>query len=313
MTKKELIDDMDFRRRCDEYSLDWKNFEIYGDIIILNTPKSDIYVLFNDVYDTIGIHNNAEFHISKEEMAQIYSKAQDTSLNFSYPFENLSLKQIMALSKRTKLYEKNHGHSTQVIVNGDLIDNENNEDYIGLLAYIKFLTDEIRQYFLDSYHMKMMGFDYPDVYLYIKTLMENVEKCIEIRTSNYNRTLPRDIIEYLGQNMKKLDMTDKMLYEIIDLSMRQKGFKVRYDDYSKIEPTEKKSQDLTLLSEDLLKILDLSDEELKQKEDAIHRRQIEMKVMNFRKWLTEDWEDEIEEELPPESKHVLTRVKEKKN
>lgn len=38
MTKNEIENDRNFRNACCSYGLDWDNFEIYEDTIILKTP-----------------------------------------------------------------------------------------------------------------------------------------------------------------------------------------------------------------------------------------------------------------------------------
>lgn len=43
MDKNKLMDNMLFRNRCCAYGLSWEDFNIYGNTIILNTSKKDIY------------------------------------------------------------------------------------------------------------------------------------------------------------------------------------------------------------------------------------------------------------------------------
>ena len=65
MDKNKIKDDFAFSSKCIAYGLDWNDFNIYKDTIILNSPKKDIFVLLDDNYNTIGIHkmeHNSKFY-----------------------------------------------------------------------------------------------------------------------------------------------------------------------------------------------------------------------------------------------------------
>ena len=55
MTKNDLINDFNFRQKCGEYGLYWENAEIYGNVILINTPIEGLYVIFDKNYNTIGV------------------------------------------------------------------------------------------------------------------------------------------------------------------------------------------------------------------------------------------------------------------
>lgn len=273
MTRNELINDMNFRFKCSEYGLDWMNFEICGEVIILNTPKRGNYVLFDKNYNTIGVHKMefANMFLSKEDIAEGYTELYNlvdeaSGCCFPYPFQSFSLKQIVELSNRICIHETNHGHSSDVLVNGDIVNGDNDEDYIGILSYIKFLGEQIQEYFLNAYQMKMMGFDYPDVYSYVRSLIDNTIECIEKNIAKGNRPFPIDVLEYLG-NKSGIEKYNHALFNIINLLMKERGVKAKsgVKHYKEIEPTKKSTEDLSTLSINLLKILELSDEDLDKK------------------------------------------------
>ena len=55
MTKKEIINDIKFKQKCNKYGLDYESFEIYDNVILLNTKTPNLYVLFDKNYNTMGI------------------------------------------------------------------------------------------------------------------------------------------------------------------------------------------------------------------------------------------------------------------
>ena len=293
MTKQELINDMNFRRKCCEYGLDWMNFEIYGDVILLNTPSKWVYVLLDKNYNTIAVHK-VEFynmHLDKKEITNDYDEIYnliDESVGccLPFPFQNLSLKQIVNLSNRINIYESNHGNSSDITINGDMIIGENDKTYIGLLSYIKFIGIQIEQYFLNCYQMKILNFDYPDIHPYIKHTMHNIKKCIDYNIEIGRRPFPVNVLEYIGQNNKNIEQYDHYLFNIIALLLKEKGYKIKggFKHYREIEPTEKNTEDLSVLSTNLLKILEVSDEEVKQKIDNIHAT-FEIECIDLNSWI----------------------------
>lgn len=264
MIKEEIMDDENFRKRCSEYGLDWQNFEIYNDVIVLNAPKKGIYVLFDKNYNTIAIHRIefANMHLTMQQIVEGYSQLynyidEKDGYSFSYPFQNFSLKQLVELSKGISIHETNHGHSKQMIFNGRHIVDENNENYIGLLSYIKFLGDQIKQYYLNEYKMKLLGLDYPAIHLYINRIMANINECVENSIKNGCRIFLVDINRYLGCENEY----DIMLYDVINLLYRENGVKIKpgIENCMKIEKCEKSSEDLSILSTNLLKLLNIFD------------------------------------------------------
>lgn len=297
MTKNELINDMNFRKACTAYGLDWQNFNVYENIIILNSPKKDVFVLLDDHYNTIGIprieysspaRTIEEYAIGYKELYDYVD--EEEKFIFPYPFQNLSLKQIIELANRVYIHETNHGHSSDMIVNGELVNDENDSVYISLLSYIKFLGQQIEQYFMNLYQMKMMGFQYPNVYQYISSIMNNINECIDANIKKGNRPFPIDIIEYLGQDRKNIEECDHELYRIINLLLKQKGvkFKGGFEHYRELEMTDKDTTDLSNISMQLLKILEVPAEEVELRYQESNRT-FEFKEVNLHSWLSESF------------------------
>lgn len=298
MSENKLLNDTNFRKKCCELGLDWRKFKIHDDTIILSTPRSDVFVLLDEHYNVIGIpkikQENSE---AIEEYVSAYKEFygftdKESGICFSYPFQDLSLNQIVALSKRIFVNKINHGHSSYTMVNGDIVTDKNDSNYVCLLSYIKFLGKQIDQYYKNLYKMRMMGLDYPDVYTYINKLMSNIDECINQNIEKGKRPFPVDIIDYLGQDRDGIEEYDAMLYRVIDLLLKEKGYKIKSGEhYMELEKIEKDDTDLSNLVSKLLKITDMSYEEFEFKYLESYRAG-KNTTINLESWLSQDGEKE---------------------
>lgn len=292
MIKIDLINDMNFRNKCCEYGLDWEKFDILDDIIVMTSPKDNLLVLMDEHYNTIGICNkNDEIgkSVSLERRIKGYKMLYETSYSrLAYPFQGFSIKQIVDLANRVYIHETNHGHSSKMIVNGMIVNDECDNVYTSLLSYIKFLGQQINQYYKYQYQMELMGFEYPDVYKYILRVMINIDECIDINIQNGDRPFPINIIKYLGQDRNNIEKYDYELYSVIDLLLKQKGVKVKsgFKHYKELEMTEKDTTDLSAISKNLLKILEETDEEIELRYQESNKTH-EIKEVNLQSWLSE--------------------------
>ena len=286
MNKDTIRDDIDFKRKCASYGLSNDNFNVYEDIIILNSSKNDIFVLLDDNYNTIGIHKlEYSSQIKNIEKCAIkyrnlYNYVDSNNwLNLPYPFKNFSLKQIVDLANRVDFY-KNH-----VIVNGKYVLDDYDNVYISLLSYSKFLKEQIEQYFLNAYQMKMLGFEYPEVHSYLKSIVTNIDQCINMYINKKTRPFPIDIIQYLGQDRSNIEKWNTELYRIIDLFLNEKGFKVvgGFEHYKDIETIDKCETDLANLSLNLLKILEIPKDKIGE-----NKLDFNMETIDLQSWLEQD-------------------------
>ncbi|MGN1323551.1 MAG: hypothetical protein ACI4VT_06105 [Bacilli bacterium] len=321
MTKNEIINDIKFRQQCGRYGLDWEKFQIYNDIILLDTPTKSLYVFMDKNYNVFGIEEwdpliktFPSFVNGKCYEYLTYTSVFEYEDGFNYPFQEYTLKQLIDLSNRIEIMETNHGHTLCTRVNGDWYDRNygENEDEFQLLSYIKFLGEELKQYFLLNYHMKSIGymkfngFELPNAYSYIRNLISRINECVDYHLKYGKRPRPADILSSLGQNYRELKM-DGILYDVADLLMKQKGYKVKSgcpDTIEKIDAIGER-KDLSIVAQTLLEILELSDEELKIKEQRDREKLVERQLDNLRPYLEEDIEDDIVEEKGP----VLKKTK----
>lgn len=295
MNKTELMNDMNFRNKCCSYGLDWENFDIYNGVIILNSPKKNILVVLDEHYNTIAIYDKNDtasksltFEERLKKIKAVHEDTYNTYTKLPYPFQYFSLKQIVEIAKRVYIYEGNSGHSFDVIVNEELVEDKCDNVYVSLLLYIKFLGQQIEKYFMNLYQMKMMGFEYPDVCNYIKRLMYNINDCINTNIKKGNRPFPIDIIKYLGQDRKNIEKYTHVLYGIIDLLLQEKGVKIKsgIEYYKEIEMNQMDKINLSDISIRLLKILEVTEEELEARAQE-RKSTFEFRKINLQSWLLE--------------------------
>lgn len=264
MTIEEIRKDIKFKQMCGLYGLDWENFEIYDDVILLNTPTLGLYVLFDKNYNTIGVDiidfskfsDKCDFVKNKYYEYSNFIGSMPFDDGFGYPFEKFTLKNIIDLSSCIEIMEDYQGNSLSMRINDNSYDRRvsKNEKYFQLLSYIKFLGEEIKRYFLINYHMQSIGIEIPNVYEYVKLLISRVDECVSFHLNHNRRPWPSYILSGLGQNYRELKMSG-ILYDITDLLMFEKGYKVKTGSPEEIERIESldEKKDLDVIANELLK------------------------------------------------------------
>lgn len=289
MTRKELLNDMKFKNKCYTYGLDYEDFDIVDDVIILSSPKKNIKFLLDEHYNIINIYNLNDTiykYFSSDEIIKDAKRRYETLIiRLPYPFQNYSIKQIVEIANRVSIHNTNHGHSSNMFVNGELVTNEQDDIYVSLLSYIKFLGKQIEQYYMNLYQMKMMDFNYYDIYEYIKKIMTNINECIDNNIEQNKRPFPIDIINYLGQNRNIIEENEQELYNIINLLLKDKGLKINEENYKKIKETNSNIIDLSESADKLVKILTISEEEVDARYENINRT-FEVNKIDLQSWLS---------------------------
>ena len=210
-----------FRIKCSEYGLDRNKFKIFNNVILVKTPISDLYVILDYNFNTIGVETKKFYELEENFANDFYKKycnykdVVQYGENFEYPFNDYTLKNFIdigsMLSDDPKIFEKNF--------------KERSKEYYQILSYIKFIYDNIKKYFITYYHFQVMGFEAPNIYLYIRTLNEKINECIDIFANNNMKPLPNDILNFIGRNFRMTD-SNKMLSDIIDLKNVQNDLSI---------------------------------------------------------------------------------------
>ena len=251
MVKSDIYYDMNFRAKCSSYGLNWQKFNVWDNVIIIETPKKGMYVLMDEHYNIIDI---TKLYTSESKKTVAEYKSEYTNVVrekghvFKKPFEDFSISQIINLADRISIVLSNQGNSTYMLVNGEYVTDNKNNIYTLLLYYIKFLGEQIKEYYMKLYQMKIMGFDYPDIYTYMNRIIEKIEELASDEKDNY--PFPTNIVKYLGQVDKVDAKYQHMLYKIVRLLDREK---------------DREFENISVLANNLKILLEITDEEVKRR------------------------------------------------
>lgn len=268
MNKEEIMTDTKFIQLCHKFGLNDFDFEIQGNLIVLKVPNQDIYVFLDSNYNIVTMEQygfKPDIDICN---GLYYSYANFNGIHMNSegigdPFSKFTLKQITDIANRVNTVEKSSGYNCMIEINGIWYEADRENKYLQLISYVKFLNEEIKLYWETTYPLRSMGFEVPDVYTYLKTIIRKINECLSIYESNNRRPRPIDIMTYIGQrpiyinsdNNKGTDLKiDGSLNDIIDLLMNEKDKEI-FNDH-------KNSSSLSDLALNLLELLDVSDMEV---------------------------------------------------
>ena len=232
----------EYEKICHKYNLNKDNYQIIDGITVIPTQKEDVIVLLTseNLYPHVLDIYKKDKNISEKEFKEIIKGMNDKYLNaksvLPFPFEDYSLGQIVAISDAISIEETNHGHSSSLYFGDMCLDEEKDKNLINFFAYAKFVGSQIDNYFMNSYKMKILGFDYPNVYEYVSSLMNNINDCIDNFIKEGKRPFPIHILEYIGQS-ENINIYNHALFDIIELLLASKNYKIGSgDDYCNIIP-----------------------------------------------------------------------------
>ena len=254
--------DIKFRQKCGVYGVNWECAEIYDNVILLNTNTLGLYILMDKNYNTfcIDVCDYSRFD-SKEDFVRskyyeyINATYEGENSKFYYPFNGFSLKNILDLSNCVLMMDDRDDNILCTIVNGVMYDRTivGCDEYFQMLSYIKFLSEEVKRYFLMCFHIKSIGGDILNVYEYINLLISRIDEGIEFNIYNNMKPNILDICNCIGQNYRELKLSG-ILDDIVNLITNEKGYVIDNDFVLKKESSE--NIDLSSIAMDLLKILD---------------------------------------------------------
>lgn len=251
----EITNDEKFRHACVELGLSWISaFNVYENTICLTTYDQDFLVLLDKNYNIIDAMYGACYsEEGKETQSQHAFKKYQMPLYLPYPFNLYSRKQIMDLGNRVVFEESNHGHSTEPVINGKFYANDNQNDYLNLLSYLKFLKDNINKYAGIYLHALELGLKIPSIDDYLKSLIDKINILIDHFISLGEVPFNFGISSrYLGINNANGFTT--LSPSIIEMLLRARGFTVDRSSHKLISTDE--IEDLTRKAEELKLLLD---------------------------------------------------------
>lgn len=251
----EITNDEKFRHACVELGLSWISaFNVYENTICLTTEDQEFLVILDKNYNIIDAMYGVCYSEEGKEIQSLYAfKKYHTPLYLPYPFSLYSRKQIMDLGNRIVFEESNHGHSIEPVINGNFYASDNQNDYLNLLFYLKFLRDNTNRYAGIYLHALELGLKIPSIDDYLKTLIDKVNILIDHFISLGE--VPFNIgisSRYLGIN--KMNGFASLSPSIIEMLLRAKGFMVDHSSHKLV--TTKEKEDLTRKAEELKLLLD---------------------------------------------------------
>ena len=190
-------------------------------------------------------------------MGTILKNFKGESLNeeeprmLKYPFNKLSLEQVIEISKRVFPIYTYDSRTEKIEVNGDVVTNDNDNIYVCLLQFIMLIANQYKK--CEELLFKI------DRYNYINEIISNTTNYINSCLNNDIEPCPSEIIENSLLESCRLDCT--ILSNLIEIY----GFALNRMTY--LIKVAKTDNNLNLSDEayKLLKILELSKEELKAK------------------------------------------------
>lgn len=298
MNKEEIMNDIKFRQVCNKFGLDWSDFEVFKNLIVLKTPVNNLYVFLDTNYNIVEIEKcTLELNDETcEQMSFNYENLIDfiqDGDHIQYPFNEFTLKQINDIANRVNVRENNHGHSSKIEINGQWYKDSKNDFYIELIHYIKFINEEMNLYWENIYPLKVLEFDVPDIYSYLESIIYKIKTCVINSINNSRRPHPVDIMNYIGQNIVYQQNPVKynsLLYSVIDLLMKEENMKAVPGTIHEIKPISSNEMipPLDSLAEDILKILEISDEQVIENRKEYSDNQCKQKIKSIQEWLSED-------------------------
>lgn len=252
MNKELIINTEKFNKKRKEYGLLGQNYKIYNNVIVHETSMPSVHVLFDENYNTIGIHqaNYKKGKITKEELAtsyyQKYCEVEESKASrLPFPFQNYSMKEMMNLFNIT---EEDNIYS--IVINSGLEDEKNYDTYFQLLSYAKLLGKEIDNYYLNKYSMIMLGFEYPDIYAYLKKFAGSLNYAIIRQVTSSKDPLPIVVFEELGKDKGCMDKYLELIQHVIYLVEEEMSLNQGYPKFDVKEYFTSLADNLHVLLED---------------------------------------------------------------
>ena len=177
-------------------------------------------------------------------------------------------------------------------VNGELVIGDYNSIYVSLLQYIKFLGEQLEQYYENSYHMKFLGNECPSAWSYLNSVMFGVVDFVNdyIEEDKYPSTF--EALRYLGKNPSTVQNEDyhRLLRSGIDLIVKYHDLEINHDakkDVKGVFIHSKNDIDIKKATKDLFKILEVPYEELKQRKESARYNILSMGTIDLDEWLSD--------------------------
>lgn len=252
------------KKICKQFGVTDIHLEFKRDCIILPTGKEDFFIILNSEMEIVDIGKcpraYLDAHVSHALL--VYNDYTDLypapyGKKNGFPFEEFTLKQIVDISKNIS-QETLHTRCSQ---KDNLIERQ-------LLSYLQFLTAEISFYHTSTYPLKMLGFDVPDIYSYLRGVMTEVASYVDEKCASLEALRPDEILNRLGQTEEQVHVTP-FLEDVIDFHCLSNGCRVCEEGYPEWGVTPYSSLAIKRGKENLLSLLTSSEMDEEKKNSGL--------------------------------------------
>lgn len=266
MDKNKIIEDLDFRNRCTQFGLDWRDFKILDNMILVATPKQNMYMLLDQNYNIINFVQLVDEQL--DDIRKCYNDYQNlivtrlSNTANTFTFRYLSIKQIHDISDRILLNTDQDGWPREIEINGQWYQNLDSNLFLKQISYLKFIEEEINIYWKKVYQFKLCGFQVVSLTEYLNAIEQHIKLCIEENLAKNRQPLPILVLEYLGQREYSNQPLYGLLFDVIECFLNFYGYRKKETISATIEkiPQEEANDTLNNLdcSSQMLKLLDES-------------------------------------------------------
>lgn len=265
MDKNKIIEDLDFRNRCTQFGLDWMDFKILDNMILVATPKQNMYMLLDQNYniiDFVQLVDDQFDHIKecyKDYQNPIVTRLSNATNTFTFRY--LSIKQIHDISDRIFLNTNQNGWPREIAINGQWYQNCDSNLFLKQISYLKFIEEEINIYWKKVYQFKLYGFQVVSLTEYLNAIEQHIKLCIKENLAQSRQPAPILVLEYLGQIEYNSQPMYGLLFDVIELLLKFYGYRKKGAVSATIEKLSQEEENDTLnnsnCSSQMLKLLDV--------------------------------------------------------
>lgn len=185
-TEEEVNSSDEFHDACNKYGLNFLNFSLVDNYVVVRTFHDNLCVIMNENYDIINITKLDEKNL-KNQVEESF--AELNSYDLKYPFDNLNLDDIVRIGNSN--IESNCELDTEI------------------LSYIRFMSIEASIYQRNMLAVQSVGLELPLITKYLHSVQNNMEEYINCRKGISMPTESNDILEFLGQKYEtSIDCND---------------------------------------------------------------------------------------------------------
>lgn len=238
---------------CKRYNVSAENAKYLDNIIVVPVDRNDLYLVFDNNCQILGIEKYDEDKSIKDYFEKKYNpdavEEDDICLDvMSDSFNSYSLSVIQDISN--KCYFAGATKESYCFFNGKMIEDKNLEE---LISYYALLGKEISYYSQVNLCMQRLGYDVPDIPTYLNSIMEELDYYIEYCISINKRPFESDFITAIGQS--NLCINSHIINNIINYSLREKGYEIDYDNNCLKKLDKENDLDISEVSMKLVKLM----------------------------------------------------------